>query len=286
MPWARTLPRCSQCRHRRIGAADAGAADDQEQIARAVIERRRNRSGIAARGGDGRSSAPAARALSAIRSAVTWLAGTLTMRSRGRRTFNRSNPAARAISRSRGSTRRPASDDETACGDIAAGAGGRPAPGSLPPAPAATGRTDRRNRNRARNRKPPAWPSPASTQTGRRRQRQRRIGGCADEIACAKSVAVRRGNVARRIGLERRHPGGDATQRFRKRQFHRRDRLHAVQQGVERRIERCQRGRQALGRGHGLGYALNRRGNKQNRVPLAVRLLHSATLTPPENSCK
>ena len=42
-----------QCRHRRIGAADAGAADDQKQIARAVIERRRNRCGIAPGGRDG-----------------------------------------------------------------------------------------------------------------------------------------------------------------------------------------------------------------------------------------
>ena len=43
----------SQCGYRRVGAADAGAADDQEQIARAIIECRRNRSGIAARGGEG-----------------------------------------------------------------------------------------------------------------------------------------------------------------------------------------------------------------------------------------
>ena len=39
-----------QCRHRRIGAPDAGAADDQEQIVCAAIKCRRNRSGIAARG--------------------------------------------------------------------------------------------------------------------------------------------------------------------------------------------------------------------------------------------
>ena len=53
MPWAKNFAARSQCGHRRIGAADAGAADDQEQIARAVIECRRNRSGIAARGGEG-----------------------------------------------------------------------------------------------------------------------------------------------------------------------------------------------------------------------------------------
>jgi len=54
-------------------------------------------------------AAPAALALSAIRSAVSVPPGILTMRKHGRRTFSRSIPAARAIMRSRASTRRPAS---------------------------------------------------------------------------------------------------------------------------------------------------------------------------------
>ena len=148
-------------------------------------------------------SAAAACALSAISSAVTLSPGTLTMHSRGRRTFNRSirqhapsgdRAAARAARPSRRDSprryrRRPAA---------------RPAPGPPPPAPAAAARTNRRNQDQH---------AVASLRDGlagldpdrRGRQRQRRIRRRADEIAGAKGVAVRRGSVARRIGRKRRH---------------------------------------------------------------------------------
>ena len=111
----------SQCGHRRVGAADAGAADDQEQIARAVIERRaqsmRHRGPAAVKQ---TVSAPAARALSAIRSAVTLPPGILTMRSRGRRTLQSLQSRGARDQEIARPHAPPGLGDETSLGDIAA----------------------------------------------------------------------------------------------------------------------------------------------------------------------
>ena len=172
------------------------------------------------------TSAPAARALSAISSAVTLPPGILTMRSRGRRTLNRSIPAARAISEIARQHAPSGLHDETAGGDIAAG----PAH-ALP-----RDRLRQHLRHRTRHFDGIGIEHAVTTRRHgiagfdpdrRRGQRQRRIGGCADEIARAKCIAVCGGDIVRRTGRERRHVGGDATQRLRERQFRRRDRLDA-----------------------------------------------------------
>ena len=213
MPWAKNFAARSQCGYRRVGAADAGAADDQEQIACAVIECRRNRSGIAARGGE--ADGFSAGGLRALRDQIRRHAAAGDIDDAQPRTAD-------VQSLQSGSARQqeiarqhapPGLRDETTGSDIAAG----PAH-ALP-----RDRLRQHLRHRAGQIDGIGIEhAVASRRDGlagldpnrRRRQRQRRIGGCADEIACAKSVAVRRGNVARRIGRKRRHPGGDATQRF------------------------------------------------------------------------
>ena len=82
------------------------------------------------------------------------------------------------------------------------------------------------------------------------RKRQRRIGRGADEIAGAQGPAIADGDVARGMRAERRHISGDAAHGFRERKCGGRDRFNPPQQRRERRVERGERNRQALGRDH------------------------------------
>ena len=285
MPWARILPRAANAvtaasvrptpepptiRSRSHAPSSSAAAIDPASRPAAVKET---------------VSAPVACALSAIRSAVTLPPGTLTMRSRGRRTFNRSNPAARAIRRSRGSTRRPASTTRLPAA-ISPPARRTPCPGIASASTCGIGPDTSTESESSTQSQAVRHRLAGLDPDRRRRQRQRRIGGCADEIARAECVAVHRGDVARRMGREA------AASR-------RRCNAAPPQASVlpARPVPRPAAGRRApyraasarsagAGARSWLGYALNRAGNKQNRVPLAGQPLHSATLTPAQNSCK
>ena len=175
-----------QGRDDRIVAADAAAADGDQQIAGIGPGRLGDGCRIASRGSMQTTAAPAACALSAISRAVIAspeVAGILTMRSRGRRTFSSARPAARAISRSSGRMRRPGAIAVLASA-MSPPARRTPCPGSLPPAPERPDRFDPAGRHRSRSRSPPAWlrrprPRPAApkaaaaNRTRRRRDRGR-----------------------------------------------------------------------------------------------------------------
>ena len=271
MPWAMISPRSRQCRHRRIGAADAAAADGQQQIARA--RHRAPQQSMRHRGRRRRRQSHRrrrSRALSAIRSAVTVPPGILTMRSRGRRTCNLAIPAARAIRRSRAQDAPPGLDDAAACGNIAAG--------PAHPLPRDRFRQHLRHRTRLVD---GIGIEHAVAAVGdgiagfdpdrRRRQRQRRIGGRADEIAGAQRKAVGGGDVARRQCARARGMSA-AMQRSASASGSSTGATGSTpcSSAASADIERRKRSRQALVRGHGSRYALNRAGNKQNPIPPAV----------------
>ena len=158
-----------QCRDRGIGAADAAAADGDQQIACIVAERARDRRGIARRRPRcAITSAPAARAVSAISCAVVTcpdVAGILTKRSRGRRTVSCSSPAARAISRS-SAPNAPARRATTLPSAMSPRCAEPPAPGSLLPAPEPAARLWSTRSESITQSQPSGMASPASTQTG------------------------------------------------------------------------------------------------------------------------
>ena len=221
---------------RGIGAADAAATDRDQQIACACIERRGDRCGIAPRGlsaGDSRrrrrGRCPRSAAPSLLRPK---LAGISTTRRRGRRTFNSCKPTARATSRSSGRTRLPSGDDDASFGDISADAADTLPRHGLRQRPAASDRSDRRNRHRSRSRSLPAWrrrlqPRPAKSSAAAANRTTRRR----DRGAQGKTIAG--GDVAWRIGGKRRHISGNAAQDFRQRKRNWRDPLNAVQQRRE-----------------------------------------------------
>ncbi len=174
------------------------------------------------------TSAPAARAFSAISFAVAALpvaAGILTTRRRGRRTFSLPNPPC-ARSGDRADERGARGGSRNQLPRYRRPAGERPAPVSPPPAPEPSGRSDRPNRHRRRSRKHPAWgrrlrprpgvwPMAAANRTTRRRGRGR------------ATPSHRRRRCRAAETPQGGHIGADAAQRLGKRKRYWRDRLEA-----------------------------------------------------------
>ena len=185
----------AQGRHRRVGTADAGAADHQKQVACARIERGSDRRRIAPRGRDrGDLSARGSRALGdEIRRHGT--AGNIDD-AQARAAHLQPRDAGGARQQKIARQNAPAGlDDAAACGNIAAGP-----PYALP---------RDRLRQHLRHRTGDvdgigiehAIAALGNRLAGldpcrRRRQRQRRIGGRADQIVRAEGEAVGGGDVA------------------------------------------------------------------------------------------
>ncbi len=242
-----------QCRNRRIGAADAAAADAKQQVAAFGFERAGNRTRVASGGLDMDDIGPGlARALGdEVRRHGLAISGNIDDADAWPAHMQRAPFPPHARSADRAAARAARLRPRRLLRRYRRPPGAPPAPGSLPPAPEPAAPTDRPNRNRARSRRPAACGSPASTQTGDCRERHRRIGGRPDQIAGAQRPAIAGGDVMRRMRLERRHVGGDAAERLGERKFYRRDRREVAQQRRERGVERGERGRQALGWRHG-----------------------------------
>ena len=80
-----------------------------------------------------------------------------------------------------------------------------------------------------------------------RHQRQRRVAGRADQVGCAQRPAIDGGDILRRPAFQLGHPDHTATCRIRRLAFVRRDRLQLGQQRAPRHIKWRQCSRQALG---------------------------------------
>ena len=236
-----TSPRCGQCRDRGIGAADAAAADRDQQIAGSPSSALRNRCGIAPVGLDADDiGAGGARALSDQIAPSPCAAGNIDDAQPRPAHISLSSPAARAIRRSRASTRRPGSRDQRPVGNVAARCAERPAPGSPPPAPERSGPTDRPRSQSITQSQPSGMASPASTQTGDVASGSGEYDDAPTRSSARSAQPSRGGDVARRKRLQRRRPAAMHAQRSCERQFdrrHRRDaraarRQRAVSSGV------------------------------------------------------
>ena len=274
----------SQCGYRRIGAADTGAADDQEQIARVAIERCRNRFGIAAAGGEGDGFGTGS--LRTLRDQIRRHVAAGDIDDAQPRTADVQSLQSRRARQQQIARQHapPGLRDETASGDIAAGPAHalprdrlrqhlrhrpgnidgigiehaiashpasprRPRPRSAAPSTAAANRRMRR-RDRARER---------HSRRPRQCRAADRPAAAASRRRCSAALpqaSVRPARPVPRPAAGRRAPDRAASARS---------------AGAAARSW--------------LAYALNRTGNKQNPVRLVGRPLLRTTLTPRQNSC-
>ena len=232
-PCAMTSPRPASAINVASVAPDAAAADHQQQIAGAGIERFSDRSRVARRGLNELDVDPGLAQTSAISFAVMMPPGTLTTRSRGRRGAAKvALSARRRRSGLHPRSRRPSGE----C----------PAPECL--------------RQHLRHR--PGWidqsviehaiaairnPLARLDPNRLRHQRQRRVAGRANQVGCVQRPAIDGGDIQRRPAFQLGHPDHTATCRIRRLAFVRRDRLQLGQQRAPRHIKWRQCSRQALG---------------------------------------
>ena len=161
------------------------------------------------------TSAPAMRALSAIQIGRHSAAGNIDDAQPRPAHAQFSNPAARAIRRSRASTRRPALAPDVP-GDVAAGAAHTLPRDRFRQHLRQSGPTDRPNSQSTTQSQPSGMASPASTQTGNAASGSGEYDDAPTRSRARKRPAVGGGDVARRKRWQRRHLGSDAAQRFRR----------------------------------------------------------------------
>ena len=194
--------------------------------------------------------------------------GILTMRRRGRRTLSRSH-SRRARDQEIARHAHAARPRRRGCWrQYRRRPGEPPAPGSPPPAPAASDLMRRRNRNRARSRSPQAWrhrlrprpaPPPAAAANRRTRRRDRGRATQSRRWRRCRAAAARRAAAYRpRCNAALPPAAVPPAHRF-----------HAVP-AARRAPHRAASAKPAgAGARSWPGYALNRAGNKQNRIPAA-----------------